>query len=210
MTENMVGHKLGEFAPTRHFKGHTTKAERRRRCAGARRGGGAGRRRWRSMVEAHATARYIRDVGPEGGPGARPDSRQGRQSARWRRCSSPARASRATSRRCCARRSPTRRQKDGFGGDVDRLYVAACYANQGPSQKRVRPAPMGRAFRVVKRTAHLTVRVAERPAKVGVAAGGETKRPGARRGAPQEGRRGETAREEGDRLAGRWQLVTGD
>jgi len=54
-------------------------------------------------------------------------------------------------------------QKDGFGGDVDRLFVAACYANQGPSQKRIRPAPMGRAFRVVKRTAHLTVQVSERP-----------------------------------------------
>ena len=54
-------------------------------------------------------------------------------------------------------------QKDGFGGDVERLYVVACYANQGPSMKRVRPAPMGRAFRIVKRTAHLTVRVAERP-----------------------------------------------
>jgi large subunit ribosomal protein L22 len=60
--------------------------------------------------------------------------------------------------------------KDGFGGDVDRLFVEACYANQGPSQKRIRPAPMGRAFRVVKRTAHLTVRVAERPVKVAPAA----------------------------------------
>jgi len=48
-------------------------------------------------------------------------------------------------------------QKDGYGGDVERLFVSACYANQGPSQKRVRPAPMGRAFRVVKRTTHLTV-----------------------------------------------------
>ena len=56
-------------------------------------------------------------------------------------------------------------QKEGFSGDVDRLYVSACYAGQGPSTKRVRPAPMGRAFRVVKRTAHLTVHVAERPAK---------------------------------------------
>ena len=54
-------------------------------------------------------------------------------------------------------------QKEGFGGDVERLYVDACYADQGPSQKRIRPAPMGRAFRIVKRTAHLTVRVAERP-----------------------------------------------
>ncbi len=62
-------------------------------------------------------------------------------------------------------------QKDGFGGDVERLYVNACYANQGPSQKRIRPAPMGRAFRVVKRTAHLTVEVTERPSKVSVATG---------------------------------------
>jgi large subunit ribosomal protein L22 len=57
-------------------------------------------------------------------------------------------------------------QKEGFGGDVDRLYVSECYANQGPSQKRVRPAPMGRAFRVVKRTTHLTVAVTEKPIKV--------------------------------------------
>ena len=57
-------------------------------------------------------------------------------------------------------------QKDGFGGDVDRLFVSACYANQGPSAKRVRPAPMGRAFRVLKRMAHLTVQVSERPAPI--------------------------------------------
>jgi len=57
-------------------------------------------------------------------------------------------------------------QLEGFGGDVDRLYVLSAYADQGPSQKRVRPAPMGRAFRVVKRTAHLTVRVAERALEI--------------------------------------------
>src|SRR6187431_2899213 len=57
-------------------------------------------------------------------------------------------------------------QKEGFGGDVERLFVSACYANQGPSMKRVRPAPMGRAYRVVKRSAHLTVCVAERPVKI--------------------------------------------
>jgi len=74
-------------------------------------------------------------------------------------------------------------QKEGFGGDVDRLYIAACFANQGMSMKRVRPAPMGRAFRVVKRTAHLTVRIAEHPlkiAKVG-AEGAAAGRKGARK-----------------------------
>jgi large subunit ribosomal protein L22 len=71
-------------------------------------------------------------------------------------------------------------QKEGFAGDVERLFVNACYANQGPSQKRIRPAPMGRAFRVVKRTAHLTVGVAERPSKISAVvegAGDAPKRP---------------------------------
>jgi large subunit ribosomal protein L22 len=68
-------------------------------------------------------------------------------------------------------------QKDGFSGDVDRLFVSACFANQGPSQKRVRPAPMGRAFRVLKRTAHLTVQVSERAEKVAPVGRGDEARP---------------------------------
>jgi len=70
--------------------------------------------------------------------------------------------------------------KEGFSGDVDRLFVSACFANQGPAAKRVRPAPMGRAFRVLKRTAHLTVHVSERPEKVvavGATPGTEAPRP---------------------------------
>jgi large subunit ribosomal protein L22 len=78
-------------------------------------------------------------------------------------------------------------QKPGFGGEVDRLFVSACYAGQGPSQKRVRPAPMGRAFRVVKRTAHLTVRVSERPETVGAAkTGAPAKARKATKAAPSE------------------------
>ena len=76
--------------------------------------------------------------------------------------------------------------KDGFSGDVDRLFVSACYANQGPAQKRVRPAPMGRAFRVLKRTAHLTVRVSERPEKVVAIAADSTGKDNA---APKRARR---------------------
>ena len=77
-------------------------------------------------------------------------------------------------------------QKEGFGGDVERLFVAACYANQGPSMKRVRPAPMGRAFRVVKRTAHLTVLVAERPLRIARVAEGGPAAPPSKKGAPPE------------------------
>ena len=46
--------------------------------------------------------------------------------------------------------------------DEDDLVVSTCFANQGPTLKRIRPAPMGRAFRILKRTAHLHVRVAEK------------------------------------------------
>ena len=45
--------------------------------------------------------------------------------------------------------------------DEDDLVVSAAYADQGPSQKRVRPAPMGRAYQVIRRTTHITVSVAE-------------------------------------------------
>ena len=47
--------------------------------------------------------------------------------------------------------------------DVDRLFVATAYVDGGPSLKRIRPAPMGRAFRVLKRMCHVTVGLAERP-----------------------------------------------
>jgi large subunit ribosomal protein L22 len=45
--------------------------------------------------------------------------------------------------------------------DVDELFVSRCFVNEGPRWKRLRPAPMGRAFRYQKRTAHLWVGVAE-------------------------------------------------
>ena len=83
-------------------------------------------------------------------------------------------------------------QQDGFGGDVDRVYVSACYAGQGPSAKRIRPAPMGRAFRVLKRTAHLTVKVSERPPKAAPAApaaGGRKKQTAAAGGKRTRGAR---------------------
>jgi len=45
--------------------------------------------------------------------------------------------------------------------DVDQLYVSKCFVNEGTRWKRLRPAPMGRAFRYQKRTAHIWVGVAE-------------------------------------------------
>jgi large subunit ribosomal protein L22 len=46
--------------------------------------------------------------------------------------------------------------------DVDNLYVKTALANEGPRMKRIRPAPMGRAFRYQRRMAHIVIIVAER------------------------------------------------
>jgi large subunit ribosomal protein L22 len=116
-------------------------------------------------VQAHATARYVRTSAQKAGLVL--DLIRGRDvnaalaTLRFAR-KGVARDIEKVLRSAIANAS----QKDGFGGDVERLFVNACYANQGPSQKRIRPAPMGRAFRVVKRTAHLTVQVSERPTPV--------------------------------------------
>ncbi len=47
--------------------------------------------------------------------------------------------------------------------DVDRLYVHTAFVDGGPTLKRVRPAPMGRAYRVLKRMCHVTIGLGERP-----------------------------------------------
>jgi large subunit ribosomal protein L22 len=49
----------------------------------------------------------------------------------------------------------------GASLDVDHLYVSSCYVNEGSRWKRLRPAPMGRAFRYQRRTAHIVVGVVE-------------------------------------------------
>jgi large subunit ribosomal protein L22 len=51
--------------------------------------------------------------------------------------------------------------------DVDKLFVTEAYVNEGPRQKRIRPAPMGRAYRYQRRMAHIVVKVGERAAEAG-------------------------------------------
>ncbi|HYU46100.1 MAG TPA: 50S ribosomal protein L22 [Terriglobales bacterium] len=66
----------------------------------------------------------------------------------------------------------------GLDVDLDSLYVKRAVANDGPRMKRIRPAPMGRAYRYVRRIAHLEIVLAERNKKgapVAHGAGEETK-----------------------------------
>ena len=190
VTENMVGHKLGEFAPTRLFKGHTTKVAEKAATVGAgagavRRPAAAARSRRRQgasvMIQAQATARYVRTSAQKAGLVLAlirgKDVNRALATLQFTRKSMAGDIAKVL-RSAIA----NAQQKDGFSGDVDRLFVSACYANQGPSQKRVRPAPMGRAFRVLKRTAHLTVHVSERPEKV-VPVAADRRRAGAPRAA---------------------------
>jgi large subunit ribosomal protein L22 len=123
-------------------------------------------------IEAHATARYVRSSAQKAGLVL--DLIRGKDVNRALATLKFTRKSVAEDIAKLLRSAiANAQQKEGFSGDVDRLFVSACYANQGPSAKRVRPAPMGRAFRVLKRTAHLTVHVSERPEKaVAVAAAG--------------------------------------
>jgi len=117
------------------------------------------------MIEAHATARYIRSSAQKAGLVM--ELIRGKDVNRALATLKFARKSVADDIHKLLRSAiANATQKEGFSGDVDKLFVSACYANQGPSQKRVRPAPMGRAYRVLKRTTHLTVRVSERPEKV--------------------------------------------
>src|SRR5512132_2939057 len=47
------------------------------------------------------------------------------------------------------------------GADVDDLVVSRIYVNEGPREKRIQPAPMGRAYQIQKRKAHVTVHVSD-------------------------------------------------
>jgi large subunit ribosomal protein L22 len=53
-------------------------------------------------------------------------------------------------------------QEQGLDVDLDNLYVKIAVANEGPRMKRIRPAPMGRAYRYQRRLSHIQIAVAER------------------------------------------------
>ena len=52
------------------------------------------------------------------------------------------------------------------GMNADNLYVAACYADKGPTMKRIQPRAQGRAYRIEKRTSHITVVLDEKGGKL--------------------------------------------
>jgi len=80
-------------------------------------------------------------------------------------------------------------QEQGLDVDVDNLYVKRAIANEGPRMKRIRPAPMGRAYRYQRRIAHIEIALAEKSANgKATVVSDETEAPAA-----QAGTKGKTA-----------------
>lgn len=71
----------------------------------------------------------------------------------------------------------------GLDIDIDNLIVKTAVANEGPRMKRIRPAPMGRAFRYQRRISHIVITVAEKPV---VEQGKKTETPAAEATAPKK------------------------
>ena len=59
------------------------------------------------------------------------------------------------------------------GADVDELVVSKIYVNEGPREKRIQPAPMGRAYQIQKRKAHVTIHVSDEVKAVNERSGGK-------------------------------------
>jgi large subunit ribosomal protein L22 len=72
-------------------------------------------------------------------------------------------------------------EEQGLDVDVDNLYVKTALANDGPRMKRIRPAPMGRAYRYQRRLSHIGISVAERKTAGLVETADETAAPAKKR-----------------------------
>ena len=151
ITENMVGHKLGEFSPTRTFKGHAVKGGEI---------GQAGLRGRKRMQQAKAEARYLRVSAQK--------ARLVVDMIRGRKAGDAIMILQSTNKRVSPliekvlRSAIANAENQSTDFDADKLIVTEAYVNEGPRQKRIRPAPMGRAYRYQRRTSHIVVKVGEK------------------------------------------------
>ena len=115
------------------------------------------------LIEAHALARHVR-MSPQKARLVIDQIRgQGVQSAIQTLRFTLKRAAKPIEKLLHSAIANAERKAEDAGAplDVDQLYVSKCFVNEGTRWKRLRPAPMGRAFRYQKRTAHVWVQVAE-------------------------------------------------
>ena len=190
VTENMVGHKLGEFAPTRLFRGHTGQKAVDKKAPTPR---GSGRLRPRAAASSAEQARAERHK-PMAGE-ARATQRSTRQSPYKMRLVideirgksvNDALAYLAFSKKHAAKQiektlrsavaNAEHAAREGNTSlDVDALYITRAVVNEGPKLKRFMPAAMGRATPIQKRTSHVEIgspRRRGRPRRPGESANG--------------------------------------
>ena len=74
----------------------------------------------------------------------------------------------------------------GVDVDLDRLYVKQAVANEGPRMKRIRPAPMGRAYRYQRRISHMEIVLAEKAAAAAATNGDQSAAPAKAKKAPKK------------------------
>ena len=164
VTENMVGHKLGEFSFTRQFKGHSMRAatEAAARPAGVPGGPGAPVRRHAcsSGRLAPKAVKETREHGissgstlharlaAEGAAGAGPDQGRRVEDARNTLLFTKKRVAATVGKllQSAIDNANFLSTEKGLDVDLDNLYVKHAVANDGPRMKRIRPAPMGRAY----------------------------------------------------------------
>ena len=132
ITEDMVGHKLGEFAPTRTFKGHAgSKAVAKYvRIAPRKVRVVMDLIRGKNVAEAFAILKFTPKAGAD-----------------------------VVEK---VLKSAVANAENNFDMDVDKLYVKTAFVDQGPTLKRIHPRSRGQAFKILKRTSHVTVIVDEK------------------------------------------------
>ena len=144
VTEDMVGHKLGEFAPTRTFKGH----------AGSKTSNNGKSAEGGDHMEARA---YLRN--------ARISPRKVQIVLDLIR-NKPVDIALATLDLTPKAASPLLEKllksaianaENNHSMNKDNLYVAECFVTAGPTMKRIMPRAQGRAYRILKRTSHITI-----------------------------------------------------
>ena len=59
-------------------------------------------------------------------------------------------------------RSAVANAENNFDMDADKLFVKTAYADQGPTLKRIHPRSRGQAFKILKRTSHVTIVVGDK------------------------------------------------
>ena len=147
VTEDMVGHKLGEFVPTRKYGGHGDNDKKAKRYGG------------NVIMEVKSTAKTLRI--PPRKARIVIDLIRGKDAAEAAAILkfTPNVAAEAVGK---VLKSAVANAVNNHDMDEEKLYVKACYANEGVTLKRFMPRAKGSASAIHKRTSHITVVVDER------------------------------------------------